>query len=450
MILDTYMYMDYREAREGATIRQVLKELENHPDYGEGGIHHGEYTVLRKAAENPQIGELVICCQSADMGYDPGTAACTFKTPGQESYYMVYRGTGDGEWPDNGIGMTSPATTQQERALSWFEEVVEALEIGGQDHVVVTGHSKGGNKAQFVTMQTRYADLVDVCYSVDGQGFSRSAIEGWKERYGQEEYEKRRAKLYGIHGENDYVSVLGNSIIPAEHIRYVKTPVEKNNFAGYHDIKYMFASLLWDQALGSYVTCFQGHKNSDTTEQGELGRYAAALSSDVMNLPPWQRDGCAAVIMQIMEALGGERKTGLNGERVTLTDLRDFAFQGIPLIAESLLKREEGKQLLAALLKKDSLTAGRIPAGFSLWADRGRMLRQAGELEELAAGLEKITGQITETAEDIPLYMKGYTGLYHSIKLSARELEKNRKDLLRMAGFWKEAAQSYQSWERQE
>lgn len=41
----------------------------------------------------------------------------------------------------------------------------------------------------------------------------------------------------------------------------MKTPVEKTNFAGYHDIKYMFASLSYED--GKYVTVFHGRKNSD-------------------------------------------------------------------------------------------------------------------------------------------------------------------------------------------
>ena len=42
---------------------------------------------------------------------------------------------------DNGIGMTSASTMQQERALSYFEEVVEALELGERDHLPLSGHS---------------------------------------------------------------------------------------------------------------------------------------------------------------------------------------------------------------------------------------------------------------------------------------------------------------------
>ena len=271
MVLDTFMYLDYKEAREGVPLREILTDLEAHPDYGGGGVHFGEYTILKEAAVNEEVGNLVIGCQSVNMGYDSGTCACTFTSPDKSSVYVVYRGTGDGEWPDNGIGMTQEATTQQKRALSYFEEVVQYMDLGENHRVIVTGHSKGGNKAQFVTMETKYGKLIDACYSVDGQGFSEMAVDRWKSKYGQEGYEERTGKLNGIHGENDYVSVLGNSIIPEEHIRYVKTPVEKNNFAGYHDIKYMFASLDYVGISGEYVTTFHGRKNSDTGKRVNWG-----------------------------------------------------------------------------------------------------------------------------------------------------------------------------------
>ena len=130
MVLDTFMYLDYKEAREGVPLREILTDLEAHPDYGGGGVHFGEYTILKEAAVNEEVGNLVIGCQSVNMGYDSGTCACTFTSPDKSSVYVVYRGTGDGEWPDNGIGMTQEATTQQKRALSYFEEVVHATVHG--------------------------------------------------------------------------------------------------------------------------------------------------------------------------------------------------------------------------------------------------------------------------------------------------------------------------------
>lgn len=445
MLLDTFMYLDYKEAREGTSLKEILLELEHHPDYGGGGIHAGEYTVLKKAVENKAMGELIIHCQSGDMGYDTGTAACTFTTPDESRVYVVYRGTGDGEWPDNGVGMTSAATIQQERALSYFEQVIETMEIVKEQRVIVTGHSKGGNKAQFIAMETRYQALLDVCYSVDGQGFSEQAIEGWRERYGEAGYESRRGRIYGIHGENDFVSVLGHSVIPQDRIRYVRTPVEKTNFAGCHDIKYMFATLAYDQETQEYITTFQGRKNSDTGKRGELGEYAALLSCGVMELTPERRDGCAAVIMQLMEASGGQKK-GLNGERLSLGDLLDFTFQGIPLIARSLLGEREGRKVLG-ILSAPKAQPGMRYMDTVLQVHYGRLLSQGYNMVNRSSKIYAISENIRENTRILPCYLKNCNYFLTQLIRSANRVEKLGKNLEKTARMQEKIAKKYQQWD---
>lgn len=445
MVLDTFMYLDYKEAREGTSLSTILKDLQTHPDYGGGGVHYEEYTVLRQAAEREEVGNLIITCQSVNMGYDSGTSACTFMTPDGECVFVVYRGTGDGEWPDNGIGMTSAATIQQKRALSYFEQVVETLEIKDDQRLIVTGHSKGGNKAQFVTMETKYIRLLDACYSVDGQGFSEQAIEGWKDRYGASGYRGRTAKLYGIHGENDYVSVLGNPIIPKGQIRYVATPVEKSNFAGYHDIKYMFASLVYDEKTGNYRTVFNGRKNNDTAKQGELGEYAALLSGCVMELPPQKRDGCAAVIMQLMEISGGQM-WGINGEQLKLADLRDFTLQGIPVISRSLFKENEGKALLDAF-KDGNIQLGKISSDVILQVNDQCLLSQAEELKQTARRIYTLVDELRGAASRVPVYMKDGNGFCQRLNRSSKEVEGWQKKLRRAVELQERIAISYQKWD---
>lgn len=444
MVLDTFMYLDYREAQDGTSLSDILKDLEHHPDYGGGGIHNGEYTVLCQAAENDAIGNLVIGCQSREMGYASGTAACTFSTADGETVYVVYRGTGDGEWPDNGLGMTQSVTAQQQEALQYFEEVVEKLPIVENQRLVVTGHSKGGNKAQFVVMETGVEELIDVCYSVDGQGFSEQAITRWKDNYGEEGYRERTTKLRGIHGENDYVNVLGNSIIPTENIRYIKTPVEKDNFAGYHDIKYMFATREYDPGTQTFYTRFHGRKNADAIRQGELSRYASALSQDVMELAPDKRDGCAAVVMQLMEASAGS-KNGINGEKLKLSDISDFTFLGIPIIAGSLFRGEEGKRLLQAFRNKEVLSSV-VPDGLILQVN-DRSLQSCGEeLENMAGQFAVLEQQLHEAAQKVPVYMKGSAVMHHRIELSADRIQRLREKLLKAAGLQKQISSSYRCW----
>lgn len=448
MILDTFMYMDYREAGEGTSLRQIVNNLSGHPDYGGGGIHSGEYAVLKEAVENEEVGSLKIYCQSANMGYDTGTAACAFQSKEGGNVYVVYRGTGDGEWMDNGLGMTSKATIQQTRALSYFEEVVETMGLSEKNRVIITGHSKGGNKAQFVTMETKYDKILDACYSVDGQGFSEQAVYEWKHRYGEKGYKKRTQKLYGIHGENDYVSVLGNSIIPKENIRYVKTPVEKSNFAGYHDIKYMFASLTCDERTGSYRTVFHGRKNNDVAGRGELAEYAAALSMGIMELRPGKRDGCAAVIMQIMEA-GEGQKSGMNGEKLHLLDVMDFTLLGIPMIAKSFFQWEEGKNLLSSMFKREAFDL-RPDGRIMLRSDGQELLRQTLQLSEALDGISGITGKLEEIADKLPFYMKGYLTLHSSIRQCLDEIERLEKKMRKLCSFQRKAAVCYNNWNEKE
>lgn len=447
MVLDTFMYMDYKEATEKSSLSRIVEELADHPDYGQGGIHYGEYTVLKEAVQAEEIGSLQISHQSINMGYDSGTAACVFSTPDEKSIYVVYRGTGDGEWLDNGLGMTEVSTIQQEKALAYFEEVTKDLQIDPAQRLVVTGHSKGGNKAQFVTMETEYADLIDACYSVDGQGFSQAAINNWKEVYGKEEFGIRCGKIYGICGENDYVNVLGNSIILKEQISYIQTPVKKENFAGYHDIKYMFAAWEYDPESGEYKNVFHGRKNGEVDEKGKLGEYAEVLSGKIMELEPEKRDGCAAVIMQLMEMTRGTKK-GINGEKLTLSDVADFLAYGIPSVAASLMKGQCGQELLYALVKEDSF--GDVLAGnVNLEADYENLFRLIAEQEEILKKIDADREEVIRLAECIPGYLKGGSGIYHQIKLAANRLYQCEERLKKLERQKEIIAKTYENWERQ-
>ena len=424
MILNTFMYLDYKEAKDGMKMKEILADLSKAADFQEGGIHYGEYQVLSKAAENPQIGELIIGNQSHVMGFDSGTAACTFREE-NGSTYVVYRGTGDGEWFDNGIGMTENATTQQKRALTYFETVMETGQITDRDRLIVTGHSKGGNKAQYVMMSTKYEELLDACYNIDGQGFSENAIAGWKEQWGAAGYEERINKITGIYGENDYVNVLGNSIVKEENVLYVRTPVEKSYFAGYHDIKYMFATMQENPATGEVSYVFRGEKNEYINQRGELGEWAATLSKSMMQLPEHQRRGCAAFIMQLLE-MGGIRKSGLNGERMEWTDVEMFMKEGMPMVLQSLLGTGQGWKLLeGAVFEK---TFSQEMRGTVLCkVDDDCLQHKSKQLLSIARKLESTVIRLEEAEKRMSVFMRGNWLLQHRL-LKEKELIGNEID----------------------
>ena len=441
LLLTTYMYLNYQEADDGMTLSEVLSELQNQPEYQAGGLHAGEFEILSKAAENPDIGELIIGNQSQLMGYDSGTAACTFSSADDSHVFVVYRGTGDGEWPDNGIGMTEGATRQQERALRYFEEVVEREQIREEQILVIAGHSKGGNKAQFVTMSTRYDKLLDVCYNVDGQGFSEKAVAGWQESHGEKGYRERTEKIIGIYGENDYVSGLGISIVPKKNIRYVSTPVEKKNFAGYHDVKYLFDGVETDPVTGERKTVFHGQRNPYVEGRGELGSYAAVLSAALMGMEPGVRDGCAASLMQLME-LGGSRKTGLNGEKLSWSDVDEFVNQGIPSILKSLFSTREGLTLLQAALFEDSFSE-EMPGRVLLSVEYRALCRELSALSDMEQKLSGYREQAEETLKKLPSFLKESWLLCNRLKREIRNLEEEIKAMKSLRLLLEECIQLY-------
>lgn len=91
------------------------------------------------------------------------------------------------------------------------------------NHLTVSGHSKGGNKAQYVTITT---NRVARCVAEDGQGFSN---EFCRQYHFVIEDRKNRIKNYCA--ENDYVNVIANTI--AGTSIYIKTEFQINPFL-YH------------------------------------------------------------------------------------------------------------------------------------------------------------------------------------------------------------------------
>ncbi len=344
-LLNEFMYMGFRDAAEGDTIRDVIETIEANRDLYQKYCDKEEFDILK--ANLDRIGEYEIGSQSWNLtDFNSGTQACTFTDPDTGKIYVTYRGTGDGEWLDNGRGMTQVSTQQQEEAARYFDYVVEHNGLNASDDITVTGHSKGGNKSQYVTINALYKEYIDQCISLDGQGFSPEAIAAFKEKYGEEAYREYLEKMYSICGENDYVNPLGEKIILDGHTFYIKTPSEKDNFVAGHDLKYFYA--LYDEngdpVFEGGTQKFGGEMNPET-ERGLLSLTAEELSEALMKLPPDERNDVATVIMQLMEN-GEGGKTGLNGEQWTVENIIGFIRAGVPTVLLTLMTTPEGREFL--------------------------------------------------------------------------------------------------------
>lgn len=119
-----------------------------------------------------------------------------------ENPVVVFRGTGGTKeaWTDNFEG----AYLEDTRIQHIADEFVKN-ECAIYDEVVVTGHSKGGNLAQYVTVKENAK--VSGCLSFDGQGFGDDFI-----RSNSDDVAKASPKICSVCAYNDFVGILLTSI----------------------------------------------------------------------------------------------------------------------------------------------------------------------------------------------------------------------------------------------
>ncbi|MCR4758926.1 MAG: DUF2974 domain-containing protein [Oscillospiraceae bacterium] len=314
MLLDTFMYINQcPDDMQGAKMDQVLAAMDTSTMTNE---ERDAYDLMCDYVEdhpNSQFANLHLNTYSNNLeGYN-GAYAASFYTgtpddPG--SVYVSYRGTGDGRWYDNGEGLANTSTPYQRSGCDYFDSVMEGLHVDSNDNVVVTGHSKGGNMAQYALLASNYSYLVDTCISVDGQGFSPEAIAYFKELYGEEEFNARCDRMYSLRGDNDFVNVLGIPVIPEDHRYFVETHTALEDVPGAHEITNMF----------DYEN---GHLNELTNDRREMSVFSEAVSENIMKLPQEDREAVCHAVMSLCElGMGrGEKDgekinlpTGLNGE----------------------------------------------------------------------------------------------------------------------------------------
>lgn len=266
----------------------------------------------------------------AEHRISEGLKAFAFKSANNIS--VVFRGTSPVEWIDNGLGLSGIssdstyytfgedgevlyantvkdlATYRQAEALNWFEMIC-ARNGWGKDHVItVSGHSKGGNKAQFIAVNS---DKVDLCVSFDGQGFSPEAISYFREKLG-EVFDERQKKIISVCAYNDYINILGDSLLRSENVFYLDAPVGEDEPEAFHRIE---AILDDDGGLHG------------AREQGEMSIQLSKIAREVMRLDPGIRNYATVGISSAAGKITG-------GERIMSDDIRGNIITGVGLILE--------------------------------------------------------------------------------------------------------------------
>ena len=198
----------------------------------EGGVDvaymsDGEWSDVFAAIES---NERLMSLDLAANEYDPRTehtAMCFVDRRGTASAeddqaYVVFMGTGNHvEWKDNVTGGGVVETDAQRQARKFIEGLP-------YDGIVVSGHSKGGNKAQYVTI-TDEEGKISRCVTYDAQGFSKAFV--FKHA---DNIDENAGKITAYATEYDYVNVLLYEIISGANYRYVEANEAVGGFAEYH------------------------------------------------------------------------------------------------------------------------------------------------------------------------------------------------------------------------
>ena len=142
-------------------------------------------------------------------------------------------------------------------------------------------------------------------------------------------YLEQIEKMYSISGDNDYVNVLGIKIIPEDHTVYVKTPTDVYDFPNSHGLVDV------ENKTGNLYDFTSGEFYEQTNKQRELAITAKALSENIMNLPPEEREDVCRSLMTILE-FGFNQAPGLNGEFATPEEFLGFISYSDDVLSEIL------------------------------------------------------------------------------------------------------------------
>lgn len=325
---------------------------------GSSETHHYELTVLDSMEFTNEYGDTVKAVAFEDQ---------------YGNIYVHYNGTGDGNWGYNSVAYGGGPSKVQSESLEFFDHVMS--EYGADaDKVYVTGHSQGGNNAQYVTMNSEYGDRIDMCMAMDAPGFSHEAVERMKNRYGEDYYESQRQKIYSYNGSSDYVDPLGNEIIAPqddEHLTIIYAP--DGGLMGWHMIEGMMDG---------------NNLNPRVDDYDPFHKFVVEVNRRVNELPPDQRERVAELGMKVAEYfLGGEGNANWKSD-LTLQDLAELAEYVLPILAQYMV---EDPEAFRAMFEQLGLPEWFVDYVFPICVELARFAITVAEaLKALAEAVDKL------------------------------------------------------------
>ncbi|NCB91970.1 MAG: DUF2974 domain-containing protein [Clostridia bacterium] len=206
-------YSDLSNEPMGSTVGELTEKLAQYVEdesYPFNGMGMGREETRRFIEEINNSSDTL---KNLTVGASENTGtfyATCFVDPETGEALVAFEGT-QGQystWYDNFEGGYISDTELQQKAAEFVEN-----KCRDYSNLTVTGHSKGGNLAQYVTVICE--DKVDHCVSFDGQGFGEDFLTKY-----HDQIERNRGKIKSIAAYNDYVNILLTPV--AGEIIYVK------------------------------------------------------------------------------------------------------------------------------------------------------------------------------------------------------------------------------------
>jgi len=305
---------------------------------------HGDLNHLDSGDKLNQIGlDGYTVVSTFTFNNNPYISAITVRDSAG-NVYVHYFGTGDGNWGQNAAayGAEPDPSDMQKKALDYFNETVQSSYEGqSAGKLYVTGHSQGGNSAQFVTIRSQYGDYIENCVSLDGPGFSHKSVEESKDTFGEAHYENQRNKIWAYNGENDFVSVLGQeSIIKENQTRYIAYTGDGVNFPMFHDA----AGLLDENGKISLVA-----------DDSQFRKFLIDIMNKIKDLDPSVQARAAVLAMKLCENLQGSVMVN-----ITAQEFEEFKAILLPIIVEVLADDPDRLSTVLQELGMDKASADAI------------------------------------------------------------------------------------------
>ncbi len=183
----------------GEMVNDHMKEI--YSLNGDGAMSSKEWlNSLTLIKNNPKITALKV------LGYtnqpENGLVCYCFSDDQPNSAILAFRGTTGIGWVDNIKGGFISDTPQQLKALEFFHTIDSTYNY---PHYILTGHSKGGNNSQYITIVN--STKISLCITFNSQGFSTEFIQKYAFQI-----RKNKEKIIAYESAWDVVNILLNSI----------------------------------------------------------------------------------------------------------------------------------------------------------------------------------------------------------------------------------------------